>query len=151
MAEARRAEPRGEALRGQLEDALALVAEEAPDHFAALRRDLGERAAVIQVGDASPLRLCVVGEAPWVGTATGAEPDAAIRLALSESELSRLLRGQTSIEDAILHETLSARGALADLLAFFDGLVSWLHGALRSPSLPKLHQRCLAEKGPPPC
>ncbi len=146
------ADARGAELRGQLEQALALVAAEAPVQFAAFRGQLGGRAAMIRVGDAAALRLCVANDPPWVELmADGDAHVGAIELSLSEPTLSRLLRGQCSLEEAILDGTLSAKGELADLLAFFDALTSWLHGAFRSPSLPKLHQRCLTEKGPPPC
>ena len=138
-------------LRRQLEEALQMVAVEAPDHFAALRRHLGGRVVVIRVGEFPALRVCVLGDAPWVAEMRDATTKDAIQLALSNRELLRLLHGQVSIEDAILNETLSTRGELPDLLALFDALASWLHGALRSPSLPKLHQRCLAEKGTPTC
>src|SRR4051812_27387460 len=108
-----------------------------------MRGQLGMRAAAIRVGDAR-LRLCIAGDPPWVELCGDAAPGG-IELGLSECELGRLLRGESSIEDGILNGSLSARGTLGELLAFFDGLSSWLHGALRSPSLPNLHERCLAE------
>jgi hypothetical protein len=144
------AETPGEELRAQLEEALSVVAAEAPAQFAAMRAQLGTRAALIRVGSSPALRVCVAHDPPWVERATDEGARAAIELALSETALSRLLRGRSSIEEAILNESLSVRGEVADLLAFFEGLAAWLHGALRSPSLPTLHQRCLA-KGPPPC
>jgi hypothetical protein len=139
------ADARTEELRRDLEDALALVADEAPMQFAAMRARLGGNDAVVRVGAAAPLRLSVAGDPPWVAPWPESAAPGAVDLALSEGELGRLLRGESSIEDGIFDGTLSVRGALGDLLAFFDGLSSWLHGALRSPSLPKLHERCLAE------
>lgn len=138
-------EARANELRNEIEDALALVSGEAPLHFAAMRGRLGVRAAVICVGAASRLRLCIVGEPPWVELCVGDDVRDKIEVTLSEGELGRLLRGESSIDDGILNGSLSVRGALGDLLAFFDGLSSWLHGALRSPSLPKLHEHCLVQ------
>lgn len=142
-------EARANELREELEDALAMVACEAPQHFAAMRDQLGTHAAVIRVGDDTRLQLCIAGDPPWVELSAGGDQRDTVEVALSEGELGRLLRGESSIEEGILNGSLSARGALGDLLAFFDGLSSWLHGALRSPSLPKLHERCLAESAAP--
>jgi hypothetical protein len=138
----------------RLEQALELVAREAPGHFAVMRAQLGARTADVRVGDEPPLYVSLVS-APWVRAAP-AVPELDLHLALSRATFARLLRGESSIEESILDETLGARGDVPALLAFFDALSSWLHGAMRAPSLPQLHAQCLAEtlaadrqKGPP--
>jgi hypothetical protein len=131
-------------LLGQrLEQALALVAREAPVHFAAMRARLGARTAGVRVGDEPPLHVSLVGAPPWVRAEAPAPAD--LHLALTRATLARLLRGEASIEEAILDETLGARGEVPALLAFFEALSSWLHGAMRAPSLPQLHAQCLAD------
>ena len=124
----------------QLEEALALVARESPLHFTALRRQLGDLAAVLRVGQADPVRVSVADEPPWVEHGS----EGHIALALAEPGLARLLLGEMTIEEGILDGHLEAKGEVGHLLAFFDALGSWLHGALRCPSMPELHARCLA-------
>jgi hypothetical protein len=43
-----------------------------------------------------------------------------------------------SLEDAIVGERVSLQGALEDLVLFHDALLTYLHGAVRCPSFPKL-------------
>jgi hypothetical protein len=127
----------GARFTASLEEALALLAREAPGHFAATRQQLAGRAAVIRLDDDPPRRVSLAGPPPWV--TAGAE--GAIEVALSRADLDVLLAGDLSLEEAVEGDRLRLRGRLDDLLAFLDALACWLHGALRCPSFPALHHR----------
>jgi hypothetical protein len=148
-------DPRALRLARQLEEAITVVQREAPLHFVVMRRSLEGLAAVVRVGDLPALRLALDEGPPWVRQ----RPDGQIALSLSEATLARLLCGDLTIEEGILDGSVGARGDLGHLLSWFDALASWLHGALRSPSLPNLHARFFApvhtdadgQKGSRPC
>lgn len=127
----------GQSLSTQLEDALAIVAREAPLHFARMRRQVGELTALIRVGEAPPMKLLFTEGPPWVRPgATGS-----VEVSLSRADLARLLRGELTIDEGIVAGTVQVRSQVDHLLRWFDGLASWLHGTLRSPSLPALHHQ----------
>jgi hypothetical protein len=134
------AETRAEALPRFLEDALGILAREAPAQLAAVRERLGPRHAVIRAGTSAPLGLCLLGDPPWVNQSADGE----VELALDEPTLAALLTGELTLEEGIVAGTFHARGAVDDLLAFLDALASWLHGAMRCPSLPELQRAYLA-------
>lgn len=143
-------------LTEQLERALTMVMLEAPVHFAAVRRQLGNLVGIICVEGSPPMSVCVADGPPWVRRHTEGE----IELSLTERDLSRMLRGELTFEDGILNGELSARGSLEHLLAFLDGLASWLQGAMRCPSSPTLYEHFFAneangvsdtQKGPRTC
>lgn len=127
-------------LAGALKEALILLEREAPRHFWAMGAQLGERAAVIRLGSERPVRVSMAAGPPWV--TDGERGDIEIRL--SHADLDAFLRGRFTLEEAIESDRLYVRAALDDLLPFFDALACWLHGALRCPSFPALHRRCLA-------
>lgn len=52
--------------------------------------------------------------------------------------LLELLDGEQKLLDAILSDRLLLQGALGDLLAVHEGLLSYVRGAVRSPSVPTL-------------
>jgi hypothetical protein len=127
-------------LANDLEEALAVVERESPLHHAEMARCLGPLAAVIRVGGDAPMRVSLAEGLPRVS----ARGDGQIHVALTEPVLERLLRGELTLDDGVVDGSISARGELEHVLAWFDALGAWLHGALRSPSLPHLHQRFLA-------
>lgn len=49
-----------------------------------------------------------------------------------------LVDARLSLLDALLEERLVVQGAIGDVIAFHDGLLIYLHGAVRDPSFPAL-------------
>lgn len=139
------AEAAAPSLGQRLEEALALVAREAPAHFVVMRARLGDRTADVRVESEPPLHVSLTGAPPWVRADAPPTTEVDLHLSLSRATLARLLRGESTIEESILDETLAARGDVPALLAFFEALSAWLHGAMRAPSLPQLHAQCLAD------
>jgi hypothetical protein len=49
-----------------------------------------------------------------------------------------LIDARLTLLDAVLSDALAMTGAPDDLLAFHDGLIAYVHGAVRAPSFPAL-------------
>lgn len=49
-----------------------------------------------------------------------------------------LVGARLSLLDALLEERLVIKGAIGDVIAFHDGLLIYLHGAVRDPAFPAL-------------
>ncbi len=52
-----------------------------------------------------------------------------------------LVDARAGLVEAILDDRLGLRGALPELARFHDGLMLYLHGAMRAPSFPGLLRR----------
>jgi hypothetical protein len=70
----------------------------------------------------------------WVDEA----PAAHLRAAVDRETLLGLVDGDVSLEESILSERIQLRGGLDVLDRFWDALMIYLQGAVRSPSLPFL-------------
>jgi hypothetical protein len=70
------------------------------------------------------------------GRAAGGAP--AIDVRTTRATVLALIDAELSLVDAVLADHLSLRGALPDLLAFHEGLTTYVHGAVRAPSFPAL-------------
>ncbi len=117
-----------------LERSFAILAAEHPEAYRAMCAALAPRVVSIRVGDEAVhlgFTPAAVRRLRWV-----AAPAVTIRatiptvLAVIDAELSLL--------DAAMAGDLDAGGAPADLAAFHDGLVAYVHGAVRAPSFPFL-------------
>jgi hypothetical protein len=126
-----------EAWARRLEQALGLLARDAPLHFAATRAHLDGRAALVRVGDGPARRVCLAQGPPFVTAGL----EGALEVALSEADLDAFLRGQVTLEEAVEADRLRVRGSVDDVLRLFDALASWLHGALRCPRLAQLRDQ----------
>ena len=124
--------------------ALQLLAHDTPEHLARVRAQLHGLAVQITIGEHTPLRV-QLDVAPWIGPAAHAE----VQVALSEHDLIAVLAGQLTIERALELDRLLLRGELPHLDQFFTALDTWLHGAVRSQSMPALFDEYLATSPSP--
>jgi hypothetical protein len=138
------ARSRAEALPEHVEEAMRVLAREAPLHLAALSKELGKLTVSIGVGDASPFAVSFADGPPWVRPV--AAPD--VDVALSSRDVEDLLAGALTVEDAVARDRLAIRGDVSAVIRFLDALRLWLHGALRSPSMPRLRDTYLADTVP---
>lgn len=69
---------------------------------------------------------------------SGARGSACIEVRTSRAAILALLDDRISLDQAILRDALELRGRPADLLRFYDGLIAYVHGAVRAPSFPRL-------------
>jgi hypothetical protein len=130
----------GARLAAHLERSLAILAAEGPAQLAAMRARLGGRAVLIHIEGAPPVRLCLAGAAPWVTRLDRGD----VRVACAQAGVDRFVRGQLTLEEAIERDALRVRGPIDDVLAAFEALSAWLHGALRAPSFAGLRSSYLA-------
>jgi hypothetical protein len=66
-------------------------------------------------------------------------PQAAeVHVSTTSRDVVRVIDAETSLTEAVLDGTLYVRGELDDLVAFHDGLLAYVHGAVRAPSFPSL-------------
>lgn len=61
-----------------------------------------------------------------------------VTLRTERAVVARLADGELTIVDAVVSGEVALRGDVDDLVAFHDGLMAFLHGAVRSPAFPAL-------------
>lgn len=117
-----------------LSRALELLEREAPAASARVAASLGARAVLVRVdGEALGLacrqQRLAVGPVPLHPNVT-AETTRGVLLAL--------LEGEFTLTEAVMASRVALRGPLDDLVALYDGLQAFFHGAVRSPGFPRL-------------
>jgi hypothetical protein len=63
---------------------------------------------------------------------------AEIHVSTTSRTILRVIDAETNLMEAVLADELYVRGELDDLVAFHDGLLAYVHGAVRAPSFPQL-------------
>jgi hypothetical protein len=58
--------------------------------------------------------------------------------ASTKTAILDLIDAKFTLEHAILHDLIHVRGAMRDVIVFYDALRLYIHGAVRCPSFPKL-------------
>ena len=120
--------------RGFLERSLEAIAAEMPAAYDALCATLGCRRVVLGI-DAERVGIRCDGRRLAVGDP---DPGATVEFRSSPHTLRGLTSGRLSFLDAALDDRLLLRGAVDEIVVFYDGLLAYLRGAVRSPSLPGL-------------
>jgi hypothetical protein len=118
---------------------LTLFEDEQPRIYAEIAARVGIREVRCDVdgdlitirGDGSRLHLTRAVDAP------------AVRIRTSREVILALIDAETTLQDALWDDRILLKGLLPDLLAFHDGLMAFLHGAVRCPSFPDLLQEYL--------
>jgi len=116
-----------------LERSFDALRTELPAVCAQLCHTLAHRDVAIQVGD-EHTTACFAGGV----TLRRGSDRAAIEVITTRRTISALIDGTSTLLDAVLSDALLLRGNPADLLTFHDGLMIYLHGAMRAPSFPSL-------------
>lgn len=140
------AELRAMSFGSYLESSLIVLEREAPGLFARLREQMGTSQVGITIGDEATVCVCFAAGKPWVRLA---HQDTSVVASVSDEGLRELLRGDTTIEEAVAAEKLEIRGPLDSVLSLLESLNLWLHGAVRCPSLPALHASFLFDPSEP--
>lgn len=117
-----------------LHDAMVALQREHPQAWEGVCAALRSRLVTLRVdAEIVPLRFTAqqVAFTPFA-------PDAHVELSTDRPTIHALVDGELSLESAVRHNRLRLSGAPADLIRFHEGLLCWLHGAVRSPSFPAL-------------
>ena len=132
---------RGASFAQFVERSLALLREEAPEHFQRVREHARGLRVDVSIDRETPVRLQLDSE-PWTTRTPATE--AHVYAEIRQSNLIAILEGVLAIDEAIEAERLQLRGQLDHLLSFLEALRCWFHGAVRAPSFPALHAEYLA-------
>jgi hypothetical protein len=111
------------------------LAREQPAIHSRLCAQLAPRGVAIAVDDET-VAVRFDRHAVARGRSTGGT--AAIDVRTTRATVLALVDAELSLVDAVLADRLWLRGALPDLLAFHEGLTTYVHGAVRAPSFPAL-------------
>jgi hypothetical protein len=120
-----------------LAGSLDLLERELPWAYGAMCRVLAPREVLLSV-DGEDVSVRCTERTAIVG-ARAAAPDVECRT--TRAAILDLADASTSLVDAVMSDRVHLRGAVGDLLAFHDGLMAYLGGAVRSPSFPALLER----------
>jgi hypothetical protein len=118
------------AFRKFLVRSLGTLERELPAGYRAMVQALGQRDVQVEV-QREQLAICCDGTRLAIADAT-LKP--AARARASYAALRSILEGEHSLESAVLAELLDLRGALPDLVAFYEALRSYFNAAVRCPS-----------------
>jgi hypothetical protein len=121
-----------------LRQSFAALRRERPAIYDELCRVMQARAARIRV-DGAPVDVEFHGGEARIGPAKRRPP--AIEVRTSRETIVGMVDARWSLMTAIAEDRLWIRGSVDDLVTFHDGLLVYLHGAVRSPSFPGLLQR----------
>jgi len=113
-----------------VQDALKTLGHEVPEAHRRVVRCLEGRRVTLLVDD----ELVTIGVRHGAFE-FGGDPGP-IRCETDRRTILRLADAELELHDAIEEESLRLFGSVDDLLAFHDGLMAYLHGAVRSPSAP---------------
>lgn len=117
-------------------ESFARIASEAPSAHVALAHAIGERSVRIRLDDET---FGVASRPIPTVTAPADSPDVAI--AVSARTVSAVIDGEMSLADAVTNDHVHAVGSLDAIAQIHDALLAYVHGSIRSPSVPELRQR----------
>lgn len=122
---------------GYLEGSLSALRRDLPWIYARLCARVAPRELRLKVDDELVGLRCGEDEIRRI------EPPSApaVEAHIDRQAILDLVDARITLLDALLEERLVVRGALDDVIAFHDGLMIYLHGAVRDPSFPALLRR----------
>lgn len=123
-----------------LAESLVALAREQPRQHARLCEQLQDRTVEVRV-EAEHFLLRFAPEGARVERA-GAPSEA--RVLMGRRALGDVLAARLSLAEAVLTDAVEVVGPLDTLMALHEGLVTYVHGAVRCPSFPSLLARLRA-------
>lgn len=111
-----------------------LLEREMPALYARMCELLAPRRVVLNVDRESVALAFSRRQARFVEIPETAE----VHVATTSRAVLRVIDAQNDLMAAVLADELHVRGELDDLVAFHDGLLAYVHGAVRAPSFPQL-------------
>ncbi len=127
-------------VRRLLAESLLSLAREQPAQHALMCEQLQGHSVEVCVGT----ERFFLGFAPGSARVEAAGPPAEALLVTGRRVLADVLDARLSLSDAVLTDALEVMGPLPSLMALHEGLVTYVHGAVRCPSFPSLLSRLRA-------
>jgi hypothetical protein len=127
-------EPASGSFGAFLRKAMTALEQEHPEAWAGLCRALRRRQVTLHVDDEVVPLAFLLGSVVFLPLAG----EAHVVLHTDTPTVFRLVDGQCSLEQAVQQDRLRLFGRPGDVIRFHQGLMQWLHGAVRSPSFPRL-------------
>lgn len=127
---------------------LDALARELPAIYLTMCATLAPREVSIRVDGELVSVLCGADQARLL--AVPEQP--AVEVVTSRAAIVDLIDARSTLVESVLADRVRLRGKLDDLVAFHDGLIVYLHGAVRGPSFPDLlrqFRRSLTTDGAP--
>lgn len=125
--------PRERGFSAFLVESLQIIRAERGDIYIRLCAKLAPRLVRVRVGDeVTTLAFAADEVRPVIRGAPSVDIES------DRTTILAVIDGESTLADAVLAERLKLRGACEDLLAFHDGFLLYVHGAVRAPSLPQL-------------
>jgi len=131
-----------------LGESLDVMRRETPRAYAALCERLAPHVVHLVVGDEA-LGVCGNGDG-YAVSVVAAPADASVDVRTTRATILALIDARLSLIDAILTDGIELRGCPDDVVAFHDALLTYVHGAVRSPSFPRLLRAYRAQPDPDP-
>lgn len=117
-----------------LGESLVLLEDELPVAYRAMCQALAARVVAMTV-DGDAIRL-VFDEAGVAIRRTDGPAD--VRICTTRRTILDLVAARSTLLDAAMTDRLELVGSPHDVIVFHDGLMAYLHGAVRAPSFPAL-------------
>lgn len=134
-------------MRALVADSLAALRDERPADLADLAALLAGRAVALDIDGERFAVAFAEGRAACVDAAEAP----LVRLRMSRQLIADVVRAETTLVDAVLADRLEAVGDVEALALVHDGLMLYLHGAIRAPSFPALWERFRREESETRC
>jgi N-methylhydantoinase B/oxoprolinase/acetone carboxylase alpha subunit len=128
---------RNTSLGALLEESFEILLREVPEAHRRMCTTLKGAAVSIHVDDDHVVALFDAATATVGNDTSRVTTD----VATSRQAIIDVVEGRLSLYDAVLADVVRARAPLDALVQLYDGLVMYVHGAVRSPSFPKLLER----------
>jgi hypothetical protein len=122
-----------------------LLEEERRDIYAELCRRLAPRVVELWV-DGTAVTLGFSRHVKRIASVQNPQ----VEVHTDSATILALIDAQSTLIDGILYDRIGLRGETDDLLAFHDGLMAYVHGAVRSPSFPRLLREFRRRNQPEP-
>ena len=136
-----------ETVAGLLDESFRVLADELPEAHARMAAALGGRAVRLRVDD-EDFTVRFDGGVARVDAAPG---PADIEIGTTKAVIDDVLEARRTLADAVLADAVTAVAPLPVLVEAHRGLLAYVHGAVRSPSFPRLLERfralCAASAG----
>lgn len=126
--------PEKKGFRSFLATSFELLQRETPDVYELMCERLASRRVILHVDREGVALAFSRREVRFVPIPETAD----VQASTTSHSVLRVIDAETNLLEAVLADELFVRGKLDDVVAFHEGLTTYVHGAVRAPSFPSL-------------